>query len=52
MSCCHQVKFADLAVDIYEVAYLKAVEDHKDALAKAGLKATIVPPKSPADNLT
>ena len=32
-----------LVSDIYEIAYLKAVQDHKDALMERGLKATIRP---------
>ncbi len=35
--------FSKLLVEVYEVAYLKAVNDHKDALASMGLKATVVP---------
>jgi len=35
--------FRKFIVDIYEIAYLKAVEDHREQLAKAGLKVKIVP---------
>ena len=35
--------FAKLITDVYEAAYLKAVNDHKEQLAKAGLVARIVP---------
>ncbi len=38
--------FMKLVTDIYEIAYLKAVNDHKEALQKAGLVAKIVSPKS------
>lgn len=38
--------FYKMVTDIYEKAYLKAVEDHKEALQKAGLAARIVPNKS------
>jgi hypothetical protein len=42
-------EFGQLLTDIYEVAYLKAVADHKDALARIGLKVNVVPEKkSPA----
>ena len=43
-------EFGQLAVDLYETAYMKAVEDHKEALAKAGFKATIVPPKNQVES--
>lgn len=35
--------FMKLVADIYETAYLKAVNDHKEQLQKAGLVARIVP---------
>jgi hypothetical protein len=41
-------QFSKFVSDIYETAYLKAIDDHKEALARHGLKATIAPPKSPA----
>jgi len=37
--------FGKLIGDLYETAYLKAVNDHKDALAKVGLKVSVVPEK-------
>ncbi len=39
-------QFGKMVSDIYETAYMKAVEDHKAALAKHGLKATVRPPQS------
>lgn len=36
--------FMKMVGDIYEMAYLKAVEDHKEQLQKAGLVAKIVSP--------
>jgi hypothetical protein len=36
--------FMKLVGDIYEMAYLKAVNDHREQLQKAGLVARIVPP--------
>lgn len=38
--------FFKLVGDIYEIAYLKAVEDHREQLAKAGLQARVVTPQS------
>lgn len=38
--------FMKMVGDIYEMAYLKAVNDHKEQLQKAGLVARIVPGKS------
>jgi hypothetical protein len=35
--------FLKLVTDIYETAYMKAVSDHREQLAKAGLVARIVP---------
>lgn len=35
--------FMKMVGDIYEMAYLKAVNDHKEQLQKAGLVARIVP---------
>ena len=34
--------FFKLVTDIYEIAYLKSVADHKEQLEKLGLSATIV----------
>jgi len=36
--------FMKMVGDIYEMAYLKAVNDHREQLQKAGLVARIVPP--------
>jgi len=36
--------FLKMVGDIYEMAYLKAVNDHREQLQKAGLVARIVPP--------
>jgi nickel-dependent lactate racemase len=33
--------FLKLVTDIYEMAYLKSVKDHKEALQKVGLVATV-----------
>ena len=38
--------FYKLITDVYEKAYLKAVQDHREQLEKAGLVARIVPNKS------
>lgn len=38
-------QFGKMVSAIYEAAYLKAVEDHKAALEKHGLKATVSNPK-------
>lgn len=38
--------FLKMVADIYETAYLKAVEDHREQLQKAGLVAKVVSPKS------
>jgi hypothetical protein len=35
--------FGRLIADIYEIAYLKCMEDHRAALEKSGQKAIIVP---------
>ena len=35
--------FMKLITDVYEIAYLKAVNDHKEQLQKIGLTARIVP---------
>jgi hypothetical protein len=35
--------FVKMVGDIYEMAYLKAVNDHREQLQKAGLVARIVP---------
>lgn len=35
--------FFQFVTDIYEIAYLKSVADHKEQLAKMGLTVTIVP---------
>lgn len=37
--------FMKLVADIYEMAYMKAVNDHKEQLQKAGLVAKIVADK-------
>jgi hypothetical protein len=36
--------FMKMVGDIYEIAYLKSVNDHREQLQKAGLVARIVPP--------
>jgi len=36
--------FMKMVADIYEMAYLKAVSDHKEQLQKAGLVARVVSP--------
>lgn len=36
--------FLQMAVEIYEVGYLKAVDDYKVQLEKMGIKATVVHP--------
>ena len=38
--------FMKMVSDIYEAAYMKAVNDHKEQLQKAGLVARIVPGKN------
>lgn len=38
--------FLKMVSDIYEMAYLKSVNDHREQLEKAGLRAKIVPSKS------
>lgn len=38
--------FMKLVSDIYETAYLKAVEDHKEELKKVGLIARVASPKN------
>lgn len=38
--------FMKLVSDIYEIAYLKSVEDHREQLEKMGLKAKVVPNNS------
>ena len=38
--------FYKLITDVYEKAYLKAVQDHREQLEKAGFAARIVPTKS------
>jgi hypothetical protein len=37
-----------LVADIYETAYMKAVSDHREQLAKMGLAAKVVPSNQPA----
>lgn len=37
--------FMKMVGDIYEIAYLKAVNDHREQLQKAGLVARIVSPE-------
>ena len=36
--------FMKLIGDVYELAYMKAVEDHKEQLQKAGVQVRIVSP--------
>ena len=36
--------FLKFVTDVYEAAYMKAIEDHKEALKKAGFAARIVSP--------
>lgn len=38
--------FLKLTTEIFEMGYLKAVEDYRDQLTNLGLKARIVPAKS------
>lgn len=38
--------FIKMMADVYETAYMKAVNDHKDQLQKLGLLAKVVPQKS------
>lgn len=38
--------FMKLITNVYEAAYLKAVNDHKEQLHKLGLSARIVPTKT------
>lgn len=38
--------FVKMMADVYEIAYMKAVSDHKDQLQKLGLMAKVVPQKS------
>lgn len=35
--------FIKLVMDTYESGYMRAVEDHREQLAKAGFKANIIP---------
>jgi hypothetical protein len=35
--------FNQLLIDVYEVGYLKAVEDHKAKLAELGYRVAVVP---------
>lgn len=37
-------QFFKLVTDVYEISYMKAVEDHKEQLKKAGYQARIVSP--------
>lgn len=37
--------FFKMVSDVYELAYLKSVNDHKEQLQKAGLVARIIPDK-------
>lgn len=39
-------QFLKLITDVYELAYMKAVNDHKEQLQNLGLIATIVPQKT------
>ena len=43
-------EFLKLVADIYETAYIKAVDDQREQLAKVGLSARIVPSQKKADN--
>lgn len=36
-----------LVVDIYEIGFLKAVNEYKDQLAKMGLRVNVVPEEQP-----
>jgi hypothetical protein len=36
--------FIKMIGDVYEIAYMRAVNDHREQLQKAGLVARIVPP--------
>jgi len=36
--------FLQMAIEIYEIGYLKAVGDYKEQLEKMGIKATVVHP--------
>lgn len=37
--------FHQMVAEVYEVAYLKAVEDHKQKLAEMGFKVSVIPQK-------
>lgn len=39
-------QFYKLITDVYELSYMKAVDDHKEQLKKAGYEAKIVSPKN------
>lgn len=39
-------QFLKLVTDVYETAYMKAVNDHKEQLQKLGLVAKVVPQKT------
>jgi hypothetical protein len=36
--------FIKLMIDVYEKGYMQAVDDHKEQLAKIGLKVSVKPP--------
>lgn len=36
--------FMKLIIDVYEKGYMQSVDDHREQLAKVGLKVTVVPP--------
>lgn len=35
--------FSKMMIDLYETAYMRAVDDHRDQLAKMGLNVKVVP---------
>lgn len=41
--------FLKMISDIYELGYMKSVNDHKDQLEKAGIKARVVPDQKSKD---
>lgn len=44
-------KFAKMAIELYDAGFTRAVEEHKDQLAKLGLKARVMPARqNPAEN--
>ena len=40
-------RIGQLLIATYEAGYIKAVEQHREALAKCGLRAKVVEPKEP-----